>query len=167
MSIPASEHPQGVLLPLPPLGDVSDAQFRGAACAWCAVILAPATAVDLGPRPIRLLDGHITVRPRGCRVCVAEQLPATRQAHVAGCEQCVDNPAGCDTARALRHLELTVSPQQKLPAQPGHDRGFSEARALMDHTDVCAECITDTTRVCPEAKRLVRAWSLASRGVTA
>lgn len=150
-----------ILLPLPDMARMSDPQVRGAACAWCAVILAPATAVDLGPRPIRLLDGHITVRPRGCRVCVAKQLPATQQAHVAGCEQCVDNPAVCDIARALRHLELTM------PPPPGHDRGLTEARALMNHTDVCAECITDTTRVCPEAKRLVRAWSLASRGVTA
>lgn len=148
------------LLPIPDLARASDPQFRGAACAWCAVTLAPATAVELGERPIRLLDRHITVRPRGCRVCVAEQLPATQQAHVAGCEQCVDNPASCDTARALRHLELTMPP-------PCHDRGFSEARALMDHTDVCAECITDTTRTCPEASRLRRAWSLASRGVTA
>lgn len=149
------------LLPLPDMARMSDPQVRGAACAWCAVILAPATAVDLGPRPIRLLDRHITVRLRGCRVCVAEQLPATQQAHVAGCEQCVDNPAGCDTARALRHLELTVSPP------PGHDRGFSEARALMDHTGTCGECIADPTRACPEAHRLRRAWSLASRGVTA
>lgn len=97
------------LLPLPHHGDQSDAQFRGAACAWCAVILAPATAVDLGPRPIRLLDGHITTRPRGCRNCVAEQLPAVQQRHAAMCERCVDNPAGCDTATALRRLQLETS----------------------------------------------------------
>jgi hypothetical protein len=88
---------------------LSDAQVRGAACAWCAVILAPATAVDLGPRPIRLLDRHVTVRPRGCRVCVAEHLPATQRAHAAGCEQCVDAPGVCETARALRHLEMAVT----------------------------------------------------------
>ena len=96
------------LLPLD-LADVSDAQFRGAACAWCAVILYPATAVDLGERRIRLLDGHITARPRGCRPCTAERVVATRQRHVEGCEQCVDSPAVCDTARALRHLEMTVT----------------------------------------------------------
>lgn len=155
------------LLLLPDMARASDPQVRGAACVWCAVILAPATAVDLGPRPIRLLDRHITVRPRGCRVCVAEQLPATQQAHVAGCEQCVDNPGLCETARALRHLELTVSPHQKLPAQPGHDRGVEQARALMDHTGTCGECIADPTRACPEAHQLRRAWSLAHRGVTA
>ncbi len=98
----------GALLPLD-LAAVSDPQFRGAACAWCAVILAPATAVDLGPRRIRLLDGHITARPRGCRACVAEHLPVTQQAHAAGCEQCVDAPGVCETARALRHLEMTVT----------------------------------------------------------
>jgi len=96
------------LIPLD-LAAVSDPQFRGAACAWCAVILAPATAVDLGPRRIRLLDGHITSRPRGCRACVAEHLPATQQAHAAGCEQCVDTPGVCETARTLRHLEMTVT----------------------------------------------------------
>ena len=156
----------GALLPLD-LAAASDPQVRGAACAWCAVILAPATAVDLGERRIRLLDRHITVRPRGCRVCVTQHLPATRQAHVAGCEQCVDNPAVCDTARALRHLELTAAPQQAPQAQPGHDRGVEQARALMDHTGTCGECIADPTRACPEAHRLRRVWSLASRGVTA
>lgn len=98
-----------VLLPLPDLAAMSDPQFRGAACAWCAVILAPATAVDLGERRIRLLDRHLTARPRGCRLCVAEQLPATQQRHVDGCEQCVDAPGVCETARALRHLEMTVT----------------------------------------------------------
>lgn len=98
----------GALIPLD-LAAVSDPQFRGAACSWCAVILSPATAVDLGPRRIRLLDRYLTARPRGCRVCVAERLPATQQAHVAGCEQCVDGPGVCETARALRHLEMTVA----------------------------------------------------------
>jgi hypothetical protein len=97
-----------VLLPLD-LAAVSDPQFRGAACAWCAVILSPATAVDLGLRPIRLLDRHLTARPRGCRLCVAGHLPATQRAHAAGCEQCADSPGVCETARALRHLEMTVT----------------------------------------------------------
>jgi len=97
------------LLLLPDMARMSDAQVRGAACAWCAVILAPATAVDLGPRRIRLLDRHITVRPRGCRTCVAEHLPAVQEGHIGTCEQCVDNPAGCETSRGLRHLEVTVT----------------------------------------------------------
>lgn len=97
------------LLPLPDMARMSDAQVRGAACAWCAVILAPATAVDLGPRRIRLLDRHITVRPRGCRTCVADRMPAVLENHAGMCEQCVDDVAVCETARALRHLEMAVS----------------------------------------------------------
>lgn len=97
------------LLPVPDHGDQSDQQFRGVACVWCGVILSPATAVDLGPRRIRLLDGHITARPRGCRPCVADHLPATQQAHAAGCERCADSPGACETARSLRHLEAAVA----------------------------------------------------------
>ena len=98
-----------LLLPLPDLAAMSDPQFRGAACAWCGVILSPATAVDLGPRPIRLLDRHVTVRPRGCRTCTAERVPAVQQGHASACEQCADSPGVCETARALRHLEMTVT----------------------------------------------------------
>lgn len=98
------------LLPLPDMArTMSDAQVRGAACAWCAVTLSPATAVDLGERRIRLLDRHITVRPRGCRTCVAERVPAVQQGHSSTCEQCADSPGVCATARALRHLEMTVT----------------------------------------------------------
>lgn len=97
------------LLLLPDLGALSDAQFRGAACVWDGVILSPATAVDLGPRPVRLLDKHITVRPRGCRSCVAERVPAVLESHVGMCEQCADSPIGCETARGLRHLGLAVT----------------------------------------------------------
>lgn len=99
-----------VLLPVPDLARVSDPQFRGAACVWCGVILAPATAVDLGERRIRRLDRHATVRPRGCRLCVAEHLPAVQQGHAGTCEACVDNPAGgCEIGGGLRRLELSVT----------------------------------------------------------
>lgn len=104
-----AQHTPGALLPLPDMAALSDPQFRGAACAWCAVILSPATAVELGPRRIRLLDRHITARPRGCRTCVADRVPAVQEGHVGTCEQCVDNPSNCDTNRALRHLEMTVT----------------------------------------------------------
>lgn len=97
------------LLPLPDMARMSDAQVRGAACAWCAVTLAPATAVDLGVRRIRLLDRHITVRPRGCRMCVADRVPAVLEGHVGMCEQCVDNIAECETGQGLRRLELAVT----------------------------------------------------------
>lgn len=98
-----------VLLPVPDLAHVSDPQFRGAACVWCAVILAPATAVDLGERRIRRLDRHATVRPRGCRTCAATRVGTVQRGHADTCEQCVDAPGVCETARALRHLEMTVT----------------------------------------------------------
>lgn len=94
---------------LPDVAGLSDHQVRGKACVWCGITLAPDTAVDLGPRRIRILDRHVTTYPRGCRTCVAERLPAAQQAHAAGCEQCADAPGVCETARALRHLELAVS----------------------------------------------------------
>ena len=97
------------LLLVPDLARVSDPQFRGAACVWCAVVLSPATAVGLGERRIRRLDGHLTIHPRGCRTCVAEHLPAVQQGHASVCEQCVDAPNVCATARALRHLEVRVT----------------------------------------------------------
>lgn len=98
----------GALIPLD-LTAVSDPQFRGAACAWCAVILSPATAVDLGPRRIRLLDRHLTARPRGCRTCVADRVPAVREGHVGMCEQCADSVTGCEIGSGLRRLEMTVT----------------------------------------------------------
>lgn len=104
-----AQHTPGALLPLPEMAALSDPQVRGAACAWCAVILAPATAVDLGPRRIRLLDKHITVRPRGCRMCVAERVPAVLAGHVGMCGQCVDNLADCEVGSGLRRLEVTVT----------------------------------------------------------
>lgn len=95
---------------LPDVAGLSDHQVRGKACVWCGIILAPDTAVDLGPRRIRILDRHVTTYPRGCRACVAEHLPAAQQAHAAGCEQCADAPDVCETARTLRRLvELAVS----------------------------------------------------------
>lgn len=106
---PSTVEAVALLLPVPDLARVSDAQFRGAACAWCAVTLSPATAVDLGPRRIRRLDGHLTIHPRGCRACAAERVPAVQQGHSSMCEQCADAPGICATARALRHLEMTVT----------------------------------------------------------
>lgn len=109
MPSPPSQQTPGDLLPLPSLNDQSGQQQRGIACVWCAVTLAADTAVDLGPRPVKFLGDHVIMYPRGCHTCVAERLPVTQQRHVAGCEQCVDNPAGCNVARALRHLEMTVT----------------------------------------------------------
>src|SRR3990172_7419985 len=104
-----AQHTPGALLPLPRKAPLSDPQVRGAACAWCAVILAPATAVSLGERCIRLLDRSITVRPRGCRTCTGERVQAALERHAAMCESCVDSPTGCETASSLRRLGPEVS----------------------------------------------------------
>jgi hypothetical protein len=88
---------------------MTDRQFKGTACVWCAITLSTDTAVDLGQRRIRLSDGHITVSPRACRPCTAGRIPAAVEQHAATCEQCVDSPFGCDTATALRQLGLEAS----------------------------------------------------------
>lgn len=105
----ASTHRPGDLLPVPPHDDMTDAQFKGTACVWCRTPISTDTAVDLGQRRIGLSDGHITVSPRACQSCTLERIPAALERHTATCEQCVDGPAGCETARALRHLELEAS----------------------------------------------------------
>jgi hypothetical protein len=58
------------LLPLPAWRDLSDQQVRGAACVWCGIFLATPTAVDLGVRRIKVLDGHLDTFPRACRACM-------------------------------------------------------------------------------------------------
>jgi hypothetical protein len=105
----AHVHQPGDLLPVPPHGDMSDPQFKGTACVWCAVTLSTDTAVDLGQRRVRFLDGHITVSPRACRPCTAERVPGVIQQHTAMCEQCADGPPRCDTASALHRLALEAS----------------------------------------------------------
>lgn len=95
------------LLPLPDWADLSEPQVRGKACVWCAVILATATAVDLGTRRIRVLDGHLTTFPRACRTCMRAHALKTEAAHKATCEHCatsVDTADACDTAQAVHRL---------------------------------------------------------------
>jgi hypothetical protein len=92
------------LLPVPNHRDMSDAQFKGTACVWCAITLSTETAFDLGQRRIRLLDGHITIFPRGCRTCTGEHANRTLQTHTQDCEQCVDDGRQCQTGMHLIRL---------------------------------------------------------------
>ncbi|MEV6790918.1 hypothetical protein AB0M87_02730 [Streptomyces sp. NPDC051320] len=56
-----------VEIELPPVGGLSQRQQRGTDCVWCGITLTPQTAVDLGPRKLRILD-HVTAWfPRACR----------------------------------------------------------------------------------------------------
>ncbi|MEV0324594.1 hypothetical protein ACIBKX_40380 [Streptomyces sp. NPDC050658] len=93
---------------LPDLHALSEAQTRGKACVWCAVTLAPVTAVDLGERDA---DAHGSLTrwfPRSCRECVIRRLYRVQLDHTQSCEQCADNPALCETGRRLRSALKTV-----------------------------------------------------------
>ncbi|MEV7140784.1 hypothetical protein [Streptomyces tauricus] len=92
------------LLVFPGLADLSEQQVRGTACVWSGTPISTATAVDLGERKIRLLDGAISMFPRGCHGCTAEAARTALLAHAPVCEQCVDDADRCDTGRALRQI---------------------------------------------------------------
>ncbi|MET9467819.1 hypothetical protein ABZY44_24050 [Streptomyces sp. NPDC006544] len=51
---------------LPPIGDLSEQQIRGAACVRCGVHLDNATAVDLGERRGRRAGSPFRWFPRAC-----------------------------------------------------------------------------------------------------
>lgn len=91
------------LLALPKTSALSDAQLRGAHCAWCAAVLTAETALDLGERPA---PNGGTMFPRGCGSCVRSAAVRVFNLHPRTCEQCVDDPTVCDTRRGLRRLAL-------------------------------------------------------------
>jgi hypothetical protein len=92
------------LLNLPDPGTVSEPQVRGRDCVWCAITLAPDTAVDLGPRRRPVLDSSYEWFPRGCRDCTAPHALHALHDHVPSCERCVDDPACCAVGHALIRL---------------------------------------------------------------
>ena len=92
------------LLELPDLEGLSEAQVRGAECIWCSGTLTADTAVDLGERKHRRLDGRYSTFPRADRRCVHDAAYSVLLDHAPSCEQCVDNAAECPTGRALRRL---------------------------------------------------------------
>ncbi|MFF9129105.1 hypothetical protein [Streptomyces sp. NPDC014806] len=108
MSAPATtqEIPREVLhlLSVPSLDDQSEAQQRGAACVWDGQPLTAETAVELGERRHRRLDGHYSTFPRGCAPCVADRAHRALLDHGASCEQCVDNAELCIVGRVLYRL---------------------------------------------------------------
>ncbi|MCH0561966.1 MULTISPECIES: hypothetical protein [unclassified Streptomyces] len=91
-------------LDVPSLDEQTEAQQRGAGCVWCDTPLTAETAVDLGERRHRLLDGHFHTYPRGCRACTHQAANRGLQAHVAECEQCVDDVGQCETGLAWTRL---------------------------------------------------------------
>lgn len=91
-------------LSLPSLDGLSEQQVRGITCVWDGIMLTPETAINLGPRRKRHLDGHFDWYPRGCRNCTAERALRALQDHAPLCEQCVDTAEHCDTGIGLRRL---------------------------------------------------------------
>jgi hypothetical protein len=51
---------------LPPIGDLTELQVRGAACVYCGVILDSGTAVDLGEQRSRRAGATFSWFPRAC-----------------------------------------------------------------------------------------------------
>lgn len=92
------------LLSIPALDGLSQAQVRGQACVWDGITLAPGTAVDLGPRRRKRLDGHYDWYPRACRRCFAQAADGAVRDHAGSCEQCADEAARCRTRTALEQL---------------------------------------------------------------
>ncbi|MET9916070.1 hypothetical protein ABZZ04_03175 [Streptomyces sp. NPDC006435] len=52
---------------LPPVASLSDAQQRGACCAFCGITLSADNAVDLGSRVIDVFGSTVRWFPRSCR----------------------------------------------------------------------------------------------------
>ena len=92
------------LLPLPALDGLSQEQVRGAACVWCTAVLDTATAVDLGERRHKRLDGHYSTFPRACRRCAAKVARDAIADHAGSCEQCVEDASLCETRATLEQI---------------------------------------------------------------
>jgi hypothetical protein len=92
------------LLELPSLDGLTDLQVRGYTCIWCGIMLTSATAVNLGERRHKRLDGHYSTYPRGCRSCTADRAHRALLDHGGSCEQCVDERALCPVGRTLYRL---------------------------------------------------------------
>jgi hypothetical protein len=92
------------LITLPPLDGLSEEQLRGAACIWCRAALTTDTAVDLGERRHRRLDGHYSTFPRACRPDARRALAGALRDHAGTCEQCADDTTICATRAALEQL---------------------------------------------------------------
>lgn len=82
-------------LDLPNPARLTEDQRCGRRCCWCPTRLTAETAVDLGERrePMHWF-------PRCCPACIRAQA----RTHGGMCEVCVEQPAACETAAALRQL---------------------------------------------------------------
>ncbi|MCX4550494.1 hypothetical protein OG204_14275 [Streptomyces sp. NBC_01387] len=88
--------------PLPAIDSLSQRQQRGMDCVWCGITLAPGTAVDLGPRDVRILDHTTQWFPRACK---RHDGTAAYRAVLAHAEQCPDClTTGCPVGAQLRRI---------------------------------------------------------------
>lgn len=92
------------LLDLPNLDGLTQNQVRGASCIWCDTALRTATAIDLGERKHKRLDGHFATFPRACRPCTLDAAETALSEHAGMCEQCADDASICTHAGLLRKL---------------------------------------------------------------
>lgn len=92
------------LLALPGFNDLTERQVRGADCIWCSTLLTAESAIDLGERRHRRLDGHFSTFPRACRRCTHDAVYRLLLDHAPLCEQCTDDASSCETGIGLRRL---------------------------------------------------------------
>ncbi|MET9517050.1 hypothetical protein [Streptomyces sp. NPDC002994] len=85
---------------LPRIETLSQHQQRGMDCVWCGITLTPATAVDLGPRPVKRLDYVTEWYPRACATHVGQVEYEELLAHCADCPTCLET--GCEDGARLR-----------------------------------------------------------------
>lgn len=87
-------------LGLPDRDTLTDAQQRGAKCAWCAITLTADTVIDLGEQ---YEDG--VWFPRACRDCVPGRARRALKTHPGMCEQCsLDSANPCEIETVLWQL---------------------------------------------------------------
>lgn len=90
-------------LKLPALDGLTEAQVRGAVCVWDGIPLTTTTAVDLGPRRKKRLDGSFDWFPRGCMRCVGERAHTALFLHSRDCAECWQGPT-CPFSIAANRL---------------------------------------------------------------
>ncbi|MGW1024176.1 hypothetical protein ACWD4J_10720 [Streptomyces sp. NPDC002577] len=84
------------------MSTLSEQQVRGKACVWCAVALDNGTAVDLGPRAMKVVDDQARWFPRSCSSCAEPHAYRALLDHSQRCEQCADDQSQCQEGTALR-----------------------------------------------------------------
>lgn len=91
-------------LTVPSLDALSEQQVRGYVCVWGGEALADETAVNLGPRRKRRLDGYYNIYPRACRACTHNAALTALHRHTSDCPRCRTDAAGCNLTVGLRRL---------------------------------------------------------------